>query len=975
MHPCICAAAGTGTRARGARCVGVAGAERGHAMCCHLAAVVALMAAAPSTHNAAAAESSGCEAWAEDPLTRVLPSSRPPAQPAGGLPAPIPLAAARSQVVSLQVCIHNPGLEVEGAQLDIMGLPATFNWTVRLVSWVNTTSVDELPAGMFPDPLLPIPDAGATLLAAQTTVFWLDIAISEERTDAGRTYPITVHVVKRVDSTVVASMSNELRVFNFSVSTRSLRTDSSVNGLDAKHWPTEGAPYFPGHSRDKVATAWYESLTSARVNAMALAPIEPSIELDSNGRLNVTTARNWKGRAMWLIRKHGVQELAFPMPAGVRFSLTGGAKNGQEAFGAKIEWTHCILPNATWEVGGVTIPVFDKTKSRWHSPAVATLNSMFVERYTGMLKSIAKYVDDEGLSNVANSLEIKDEPYYVDSFTMQALLALISLSKQAVPGLRIRQTRWPTQQYGKLNDTAISLLKDLVSTWVAHVKQYTDPSENVPLEMAAERRRGKQTTVYDNSVPVINLPPHRTALYPWMLWRTNSGNWSGLKPGQGLEGSLSWYCDNCYGGRNVYAEPASSKEHLWPGNMFLLYPPLLQRRLRRWPNHPGLNRTSSSTLEAPVELVPSVRWLLFRNGLAEAESFFVLQREIKQAKAALRVRSQLLTHSETPAAPATPDEQLGCGTLQKTLDQAESALRAVASCVWGLPIDSTDATTRKRVWNQDFTTNITLIRQTLYHVGQAIEDLRATGAGGSGRTVQNGSCAQVATCASTSCPRGRGNLSAGVLIPLGPHSQRPGKGLQEWQQSVAKASQLFLSLGNASKVGDPFVEVGDTLHTTLLYLCCLTPIELQTALAVLENRAWPVLSGLKFDQAVCVQGSQTNIVVKYSAESEAHLQAYAASVEQELQSHHVPIVVPRKDQIYFHSTLVQVPDEHKAQYPFNRAVQAVNAKIKPGSWVGGQGMEVQMVCCNWPNRSEGGKACPSWHRGQGHCLYRPQEHF
>eukprot|EP01048_Picozoa_sp_COSAG05_P007082 COSAG05_NODE_488_length_9324_cov_10.796336_1_plen_176_part_00 len=94
---------------------------------------------------------------------------------------------------------------------------------------------------------------------------------------------------------------------------------------------------------------------------------------------------------------------------------------------------------------------------------------------------------------------------------------------------------------------------------------------------------------------------------------------------------------------------------------------------------------------------------------------------------------------------------------------------------------------------------------------------------------------------------------------------------------------------------DPFVEVADTLHTTLLYLCCLTSSQLDQALSVrfqiidnaridnvgkskscmvsksrvilckqiLERRAWPVLSGLGFDRAVCVQGSQTNIVVKY----------------------------------------------------------------------------------------------------------------
>ena len=501
-------------------------------MCLLLAVTLATLALARPTATATtstiASGCPGCVSWVEDPLARVLPTSIPPAV---ARDSPLLLAAARSQVVSVQVCVRNPGAtDVKGAQLAVAGLPSTFHATTRVVGWVNTTtSLDDLPAGQFPDPLLPIPAAGATLLAGSTTGFWVDLAVPEDPAEGGRVHTLAVQVTLRSGGSSVGggTLPVSFRVFNFSVANQSLRTDSSVNGLDAKHWPKEGAPYYPGRSRDEVATAWYEALTSARVNEMALAPIEPSLELGSDGRLNLSTAAGWKKRALWLTMERGVQELAFPMPAGVRFSLTGGAKNGQEAFGAKIEWTHCILPNATWEAAGATLHVFDQAKSHWQSPAVATLNPAFAKQYTAMLKAVAKYLDSAGLADVATSMAIKDEPYYVDSFTMQALLALIQVSTDAVPGLRIRQTRWPTQQYGKLNSTAVLHLKDLVSTWVAHVKQYTDSDENVPKEMAAERRRGKRTTIYDNSVPVINLPPQRTALFPWMLWRTNSGNWSG----------------------------------------------------------------------------------------------------------------------------------------------------------------------------------------------------------------------------------------------------------------------------------------------------------------------------------------------------------------------------------------------------------------------------------------------------------------
>eukprot|EP01045_Picozoa_sp_COSAG04_P061979 COSAG04_NODE_32136_length_253_cov_0.538961_1_plen_67_part_10 len=63
------------------------------------------------------------------------------------------------------------------------------------------------------------------------------------------------------------------------------------------------------------------------------------------------------------------------------------------------------------------------------------------------------------------------------------------------------------------------------------------------------------------------------------------------------------------------------------------------------------------------------------------------------------------------------------------------------------------------------------------------------------------------------------------------------------------ASKVLLSAGNPAKQVDPFVETGDTLHTTLLYLCCLTPAQLQGILALLDSpkHPWPLVSGLRFD--------------------------------------------------------------------------------------------------------------------------------
>eukprot|EP01048_Picozoa_sp_COSAG05_P009540 COSAG05_NODE_792_length_7316_cov_31.215325_4_plen_270_part_00 len=246
------------------------------------AAILTLLSCTRCTAGRDSAAS--CIIWLEDPLSQISPSTPPPSQP---LPPPQPIVAARSQVVSMQICVHNPGTaDVKGARLGLEGLPESFRLETRLVGFVNTTTLDNLPAGIYPDPLLPISHTrGTTLPAGSTTGFWVDIAVPEDLTESGRLHIFTVELLvgnrgsggsssSDRSSGTTTVVSSALRVFNFSVATQSLRTDSSVNGLDAKHWLKEGAPYYPGRSRKEVATAWYTSLTMARVNAMALAPIE-----------------------------------------------------------------------------------------------------------------------------------------------------------------------------------------------------------------------------------------------------------------------------------------------------------------------------------------------------------------------------------------------------------------------------------------------------------------------------------------------------------------------------------------------------------------------------------------------------------------------------------------------------------------------------------------------------------------------------
>ena len=77
---------------------------------------------------------------------------------------------------------------------------------------MNASALDGLPAGRFPDPLPPLPPAGAALPAAATTAFWLDIAVPEGAPAA--VHPFGVRLLGGGGGTVVGGV---LRVFNFSV--------------------------------------------------------------------------------------------------------------------------------------------------------------------------------------------------------------------------------------------------------------------------------------------------------------------------------------------------------------------------------------------------------------------------------------------------------------------------------------------------------------------------------------------------------------------------------------------------------------------------------------------------------------------------------------------------------------------------------------------------------------------------------------
>ena len=126
-----------------------------------------------------------------------------------------------------------------------------------------------------------------------------------------------------------------------------------------------------------------------------------------------------------------------------------------------------------------------------------------------------------------------------------------------------------------------------------------------------------------------------------------------------------------------------------------------------YPQEPGVS--------APQEAVsPSIRWELFRKGLEDAETFFMLQRLIVDAE-------------RSPVA-------RGVGTGAFVAD-AKAALKAVETVSWGFATHSAEACCDKDRWTDPYSTNTTLLYDVKRRVSEAIVAL--TGAlaksGGAGR--------------------------------------------------------------------------------------------------------------------------------------------------------------------------------------------------------------------------------------------------
>ena len=242
-----------------------------------------------------------------------------------------------------------------------------------------------------------------------------------------------------------------------------------------------------------------------------------------------------------------------------------------------------------------------------------------------------------------------------------------------------------------------------VSQWLVDWRQYV--AEGVPAQVAAAHRSPAHavTTMYDNAIPIIDLPWTRTRSFPWMIASTDV---LGPYAGAGLQGSLSWYSISTWC-LPVTVVPCDTYDPWIHANNIGPYGP---------PKDVGVQAAGFGSLIYPARAgydevgpISSIRWEHFRKGLEDSEYFYRLAR-------ALRAGRQRVA------------ESLQCAAM---LSSGQQALERIHSVVWGWTPEGKEMLTAVPFAQTNitapYTTNVTLVEAVLHDVATAIEGLQRCG--------------------------------------------------------------------------------------------------------------------------------------------------------------------------------------------------------------------------------------------------------
>jgi len=374
-------------------------------------------------------------------------------------------------------------------------------------------------AGLFPDPL-PLLRGPLELRADENRAVW--VSVSADRDTPPGVYDAELRIGHEARAWTVPV---RVQVRRFALPRRP--TLDTMARLNERFLPED------------EAEAYYRSLGSHRITGLVGAQAIARLSHPNVSDAQVEAAER---EIDLLIHELGIDTVTLP---GIGWVSHRG--------------THLWPDGTTWH----GVPHFTGDGSGELSARFRHSFGQFVRRMTDTLSSKAE------LSNFV--FWYQDEMSWDDPLTLERSVAMARFLKQAAPGVKILQSKYP-----------VPALASYTDIWCLHA----DHARQHESKWRQQQAQGDDVWIYHNTTLAIDYPTMRSRMFPWLLWNL------------GVDGSFSYWSINEW-----LEDPWT---HPWSGiagSGVLLYPP-------REGDPPG-----------PVT---SIRWEALRDGLEDVDYLAML---------------------------------------------------------------------------------------------------------------------------------------------------------------------------------------------------------------------------------------------------------------------------------------------------------------------------------------------------------------
>lgn len=447
-------------------------------------------------------------------------------------PAKIRLYAARNEYESVQILIRtqtDEELTVVPGTLTSDGaiLPGSICDVGQLVFLDVTPKYAFIPAGWYPDPILPINPVRAT--SGKTTAIWLTWYVPEGTMPGTYTGSVAVR-----GGSGELTVPVEFKVWDFTLPKVS-ELDTGACLVDPHVFEIEDSDIYKaeaGADPQELIERYYKNLTDHRITEYTHGPVLPDIKLYvASGGASYFDAAGFE-RSMTFMMENGIRVVRFPGIRMIKYAAGGG---------------HSIPLDVQWKFADREMRIFtDNTMTQ--------IDPDFEKVFLDIYGKVVAYLKQKGwLENTIVSFI--DEPDMGNARTMNGTLQIAQLFKKLDPAIRLRVTKWPGARTTALYRT--------FDHFEAHGTHVQNVAKSRIEEMHAD---DKKLTLYINGIEHFQFDGTRVRAWPWVQWT------------RGFDGSLSWcrianwplYPD--LPDRNPWVYHMGSYFGIL-GEMMLLYPP------------------------------------------------------------------------------------------------------------------------------------------------------------------------------------------------------------------------------------------------------------------------------------------------------------------------------------------------------------------------------------------------------------------